>query len=67
MWDYVFYIYNLNLKTEKVGLEFIIDSKIATEDVTWIPVEGADEEDVGERIEALEEAIKGQKQFVVEI
>ena len=38
MWDYVFYIYNLNLKSEKVGLEFIIDSKIRNEDVTWIPV-----------------------------
>ena len=28
MWDYVFYIYNLNSKIDKVGLEFIIDYKI---------------------------------------
>ena len=64
MWDYVFYIYNLNLKTEKVGLEYIIWKKMQTEDVSWIPAEGDDQEDIGKNIEALEAAIEEQKKFV---
>lgn len=49
----MFYIYNLNLKRERVGLEYLIWEKISKEDVSWLPVEGGDEEDIGEKINAL--------------
>lgn len=60
----MFYIYNLNLKRERVGLEYLIWEKISKEDVSWLPVEGGDEEDIGEKINALEKAIVEQKKFI---
>ena len=47
LWDYMFYIYNLKLKANKVGLEYIIWNKIKADDVSWIPVEEGNKEDLG--------------------
>lgn len=67
LWNYVFYIYNLNLKRERVGLEYIIEEKIKNEDVSWVPVESGEEEDIGEKIQELKNAIEEQKKFIDQI
>ena len=60
----MFYIYNLKLKKDKVGLDYIIFNQILNEDVGWIPVESGDTEDIGETIKALEEAIQAERDYV---
>lgn len=67
LWNYAFYIYNLNLKRDKVGLEYIISEKIKNEDVTWVPVVSGEEEDIGEKIQELQSAIEEQKKFIEQI
>ena len=55
------FIYKLKLKTEKVGLEYIIWKKMQTEDASWIPAEGDYQKGIGKNIEPLEAAIEEQK------
>lgn len=43
LWNYVFYLYYLKHKAKinetYTGLEYIITSKIQSEDVSWIPTQ----------------------------
>ena len=50
-----------------MGLEYLIWKKIEGEDVSWVPIEGGDESNLGEKILELEEAINVQKKFIEEL
>ena len=67
MWNYVFYIYYLNQKAKKTGLEIIIEEKIQSENVSWIPNSSSDTADIGEKIEELERLIDEQKEMLKKI
>lgn len=51
LWNYVFYIYYLNKQQKKTGLEIIIQDKIRSENVSWIPNSSSDTGDITEKIE----------------
>jgi hypothetical protein len=57
LWHYVFYLYYLHQKFTNndtfTGLEYIIQEKIANEDVSWIPSEADDQKDIASKLEEL--------------
>jgi hypothetical protein len=65
LWNYLYYILNLQEKsaTDFTGIEFDIDSKIKSENVTWFPIASTEGEegDVEGVMLQLEETIQGMQ------
>ena len=50
-----------------MGLQYLIWKKIDAEDVSWVPIEGGDEANLGEKIAELEKEILNQRTLIEEL